>query len=262
MRYSNIDRRQAQPLTPCRSQALNGHDFDGIDSISLVAHQMLTPLAVIDGTAQRLIRSNGQTGMDVAERARRIRAAAQELVTLAHGLLDQVRASMESNTQTWVRYSLNEVLQAAADRIRSLQPERAILIDIPRSIEQVHGRPELLGQMLAILLDNAAKYSELDRPIKVNASRSSGRIVVSVSDEGIGIPSEEVEKIFQPFYRARNTASGDGIGLGLSLAQKIARCHGGDISVSSDSGRGSTFSITLPQAPTSSKLTSFRSRTD
>jgi two-component system, OmpR family, sensor histidine kinase SenX3 len=247
MKHRYLEPHEAKVFPVREGLTANDGYLDGIDSLSLIAHQMLTPLSVIDGAAQRLIRTEGKTSVEVAERGRRIRAAAQELVTLAHGLLDQVRSSLEPSARVWIPYSLNEVVHRAANRIRALQPERVVRIDIPQAAGQLHGRPELLTQMIAILLDNAAKYSESDKPIDVSAVREAGKVVVTVRDEGMGIQEADLEKLFQPFYRARNAASRAGIGLGLSLAQRIAHCQGGEITVRSEVGRGSTFSIILPQ---------------
>jgi two-component system sensor histidine kinase SenX3 len=101
------------------------------------------------------------------------------------------------------------------------------------------------------LLDNAVKYSEVGRPVEIGAEAGDGRVTVSVRDQGIGIPSRDLERIFERFYRvdrARSRATG-GTGLGLSIVRHVAQAHGGDVTVESREGEGSTFRLRLPAAP-------------
>jgi signal transduction histidine kinase len=100
--------------------------------------------------------------------------------------------------------------------------------------------------MLAILLDNALKYSGEDAPVDINLSREDGHAVISVTDRGCGIPEAEIPYIFDRFYRAQGSSRADGTGLGLALAQEITDHLGGEIRVQSKPGAGSTFSVALP----------------
>jgi signal transduction histidine kinase len=100
--------------------------------------------------------------------------------------------------------------------------------------------------MLAILMDNALKYSEA--PVDLSLSREDGRAVISVIDRGCGIPEAEIPHIFDRFYRAQGSSRADGTGLGLALAREISDHLGGEIRVQSQPGAGSTFSVTLPLA--------------
>jgi two-component system phosphate regulon sensor histidine kinase PhoR len=103
---------------------------------------------------------------------------------------------------------------------------------------------------LVNLLDNACKYSEEIKTINVKARAENGRVVVSVQDNGIGIPPKELKKIFRDFYQVDQRLSRDrgGCGLGLSIVKFIVEAHGGTVSVESQLGRGSTFAITVPAA--------------
>jgi signal transduction histidine kinase len=99
------------------------------------------------------------------------------------------------------------------------------------------------------LLSNAAKYSDAVKEIRVRAYDAGSQVVVEISDRGIGIPAAEIPKIFEGFYRVDqrlNAQRQGGMGLGLTLARDIVRAHGGDISVNSEVGAGSTFAFTLP----------------
>jgi two-component system phosphate regulon sensor histidine kinase PhoR len=106
----------------------------------------------------------------------------------------------------------------------------------------------LLEQAIGNLIDNAIKYSETDREILVTATREGADIVISVKDNGIGIPREHLDRIFERFYRvdkARSRKVG-GTGLGLAIVKHIAGLHGGRCAVESEPGKGSTFTITFP----------------
>jgi two-component system, OmpR family, sensor histidine kinase SenX3 len=100
------------------------------------------------------------------------------------------------------------------------------------------------------LLDNAVKYSEPGQAVDVTAVALEGRVVLRVQDHGIGIPTRDLERIFERFYRvdkARSRATG-GTGLGLSIVRHVAEAHGGDVTVESTEGEGSTFWLSLPLA--------------
>jgi signal transduction histidine kinase len=112
----------------------------------------------------------------------------------------------------------------------------------------VQADPGAVGQALCNLLDNAVKYSGEERGIRVSLGRANGSVVLSVSDNGIGISDEEQQRIFDRFHRVSTGLVHDvkGSGLGLSIVQHVVSAHGGQISVESEEGRGSTFSIYLP----------------
>jgi signal transduction histidine kinase len=100
------------------------------------------------------------------------------------------------------------------------------------------------------LLDNAVKYSDPGGPVEVTGEAVDGRLVVQIVDHGIGIPSRDLERIFERFYRvdkARSRATG-GTGLGLSIVRHVAQLHGGEVTVTSTEGEGSTFRLVLPLA--------------
>ncbi|HEU5306850.1 MAG TPA: ATP-binding protein, partial [Acidimicrobiia bacterium] len=107
------------------------------------------------------------------------------------------------------------------------------------------------------LLDNAVKYSESGKVVAVETERVDDDAVVVVSDHGIGVPSRDLERIFERFYRVDQARSRDtgGTGLGLAIVRHVAQAHGGDVSVESIEGEGSTFRLRLPLAPDVSRTT-------
>ena len=102
--------------------------------------------------------------------------------------------------------------------------------------------------MVANLLDNALKYTPSGGTVTASVTPNEGQIIISVSDTGIGISNDDLSHIFNRFYRCDQSRSQAGIGLGLSLAQAIAKVHGGNISVTSNLGQGTKFTVTLPQS--------------
>ncbi len=110
----------------------------------------------------------------------------------------------------------------------------------------VWGNPDHLKQLFLILLDNACKYTSVDGQVEVCGQLAAGNAIVSIADSGIGIPAADAPKVFERFYRAENASVYPGTGLGLTIAQRIAEQHGGTIALSSELGRGSRFTVTLP----------------
>jgi two-component system sensor histidine kinase SenX3 len=118
----------------------------------------------------------------------------------------------------------------------------------------------LIVSAIANLIDNAVKYSEPQSPVTVSTSLIDGFVEVSVRDDGIGIPSRDLERIFERFYRVDHARSRDtgGTGLGLSIVRHVARSHGGEVTVESVEGQGSTFRFVLPLEPASAAARSAR----
>ncbi|HZF58029.1 MAG TPA: ATP-binding protein, partial [Rubrobacter sp.] len=119
-------------------------------------------------------------------------------------------------------------------------------IGVEEDVPLVETDPIQLHRTLAILVDNALKYSEEGSPVDLALSREDGRAVISVTDRGCGIPEAEIPHIFDRFYRAQGSSRADGTGLGLALAHEITGHLGGEIRVLSRPQRGSTFSVSLP----------------
>ena len=107
------------------------------------------------------------------------------------------------------------------------------------------GNALLLSRMLANLIGNAYRYGRENGQIQVTLRKTENGILLSVEDNGIGVRKEEQEKIFRRFYQSDASRTGDGMGLGLSMAREIARYHGGEITLESESGKGSIFYVTF-----------------
>jgi signal transduction histidine kinase len=121
-------------------------------------------------------------------------------------------------------------------------------VSVAPDLPEVVMDPDAVGQALANLVDNAIKYSGDDRAVTVDARIVDGRLVIAVTDRGLGIAPEEQAKIFEKFYRVgrSDTQGRRGSGVGLALVRHIALAHGGDVTVESTPGEGSRFSLRLP----------------
>jgi signal transduction histidine kinase len=121
-------------------------------------------------------------------------------------------------------------------------------VNVADDLPEVEADPESLGQALLNLLNNAIKYSRDAKAIVVDVRREDGRVLVSVTDQGIGIPKGEHKKIFEKFYRGEDSLVHEtkGSGLGLPLVRHIMEAHGGAVEVESAPGKGSTFTLVVP----------------
>src|SRR5262249_7128735 len=110
----------------------------------------------------------------------------------------------------------------------------------------VMGQPQLLGQLLDNLLDNACKYSSPGTPITVEVGRDGGCVTLAVEDHGVGLEADDMPHLFEPFYRSLKARRRPGVGLGLAVVERIAHVFGGTIRAESAQGRGSRFILRLP----------------
>jgi signal transduction histidine kinase len=229
------------------------------DFVSNVSHELRTPLASIRvfGELLRLGRVDNQD--KVREYGEYIETESRRLTQLINNLLDF--ASIESGRKSYkfepvdVSELVSETLKTFGVRLR--QHGFRVVFDGPSGssggIPLVRVDPGAIAQSLSNLLDNAVKYSYQtgNKEIRVGLRREGDSIAISVQDHGIGIPRDEQKKIFDRFHRVGTGLVHDvkGSGLGLSIVQHIVQAHGGQVTVESRSGEGSTFSILLPIEP-------------
>ena len=147
---------------------------------------------------------------------------------------------------------LRPILEAAVEMSNVKAAQKGVPIDLgcDESI-QVRANPMLLEQAVSNLIDNAIKYSEPGRRVTISAARARSSVDICVQDQGCGIPAEHLTRIFERFYvvdkgRSRNLG---GTGLGLAIVKHIVQAHGGQVTVTSQPGRGSVFTLQLPALP-------------
>ena len=219
--------------------------------VSMASHEFRTPLSIIDGHAQRLIKLKDRLApQEIDERAGKIRAAVLRLTHLIENLLDSSRL-IDAGAGLYLHPEevdlaalLHEVCQLQREIAPGSQVEERFATPL-----RMTGDPKLLFQMFSNLLSNAIKYSAIGSPVEVRAGIDSGQAVVSVEDHGIGIPTKDIDSLFERYYRGSNVSGTVGTGMGLYLVKMVAEAHGGDIAVESGEGKGSKFSVRLPVQP-------------
>jgi two-component system sensor histidine kinase SenX3 len=188
---------------------------------------------------------------DVERLAGRIVDEASRLSRIIDDLLELSRIEL-GGLSVAEPVSVDLILAEALGRVRSLATSRGITIG-PGSVTDglmVLGDRRQIVSALGNLVENGVKYSEAGAEVNVDARSADGWVELAVVDHGIGIPARDLERIFERFYRvdrARSRETG-GTGLGLSIVRHVAANHGGDVSVSSTEGEGSTFVLRLPSA--------------
>jgi signal transduction histidine kinase len=215
--------------------------------MNLVAHELRGPLAVTKTSAQLLRVKLTRGGEPDPGLMSRMEHGIQRMELLINDLVDTARIESGKFTLTPRRCDLRDLcLQAVDDQ--QVSTERDIDLTLPATSVWVMADPARLGQVLANLITNALKYSDEESPVAVTLRVEEGRALVEVQDEGPGIPEDQIDRIFQAFYRVPGVKAA-GLGLGLYLSRELMERQGGTLQVRSTLGEGSTFTVTLPLAP-------------
>ncbi len=220
------------------------------DFVANVSHELKTPMGALGLLAETLV---AEEDREVAQRlASRIQAEAFRVSRIIDDLLDLSRIEAEeSPPREPVLVSL--VMAEALERVRAAAEQRDVKIDLqePSAPVAVLGDRRQLVSALYNLLDNGVKYSERGGTITFSATQSSAEVAICVVDQGTGIPSRDLERIFERFYRVDQGRSREtgGTGLGLSIVRHVAANHQGRAEVESREGEGSTFRLVLPVQP-------------
>ena len=219
--------------------------------ISIVSHELQTPVAIIKGYAGTLARPDAPWSRDTVIRvAHTIEEECDRLHRLITDLLDLSRIQAGRVAMSIGPVDLPDLAETVAERHRPRSPAHTITTEFPPDFPIMQGDREKLRMVLANLVDNAVKYSPEGGPIVIGGRAEADHVVVAVHDQGIGIPAEEREHVFERFHRVdtRLSRTTQGVGLGLYICKVIVEAHGGSISVDSPGpGRGSTFLVRLPR---------------
>jgi heavy metal sensor kinase len=212
------------------------------------SHELRTPLAVLRGETEVAL-SQTRSTTEYQKSLNLINDEAEHLSRIVEDLFLLARQPFDRQAVMKEPVMLNRIVDECARAAQVLaSPKNLTLTVDAKSTVSLRGDDELLQRMMLNLLDNAVKYTPSGGAIAVELSASNGDARIVVTDTGIGIPERDQPHVFDRFYRvdkARSRAMG-GAGLGLSIAQWIAHTHGGEISVSSNMGRGSFFTVRLP----------------
>ncbi|MCJ8505671.1 ATP-binding protein [Kocuria flava] len=219
------------------------------DFVANVSHELKTPVGAI-GLLAEAIEDAADDGDAVRRFASRLHKESVRLSALVQDIIELSRLQGADVVTEGRPVDLNRVVAEAVDRNRTPAENRRIEIVVGGRVERpVFGDPDLLVTALRNLVDNAVRYSPEGTRVGVGLRERDGMAQVSVTDQGPGIPPDEQDRIFERFYRvdtARSRQTG-GTGLGLSIVKHVMSQHGGEVGVWSQPGRGSTFTLRIPQ---------------
>ncbi|MEO6760644.1 MAG: ATP-binding protein [Saprospiraceae bacterium] len=218
--------------------------------VSNASHEMRNPLAAITSQLQ-LILDKKRSPEEYEAVMKSLLDDTQGLVELTNGLLTLAQSGIEKQRFQLNPVRVDEALFAAQSELGRAQPDYHFLLEYETFPEEesqltIVGNEQLLKTAFLNLMDNACKFSA-DHTVRIRVAAQNKSIHITFSDQGIGIPAEEQEMIFNPFYRSRKVLSAvKGHGIGLSLCRRILHLHNGHIRVHSAPGRGSRFEVELP----------------
>jgi two-component system phosphate regulon sensor histidine kinase PhoR len=217
-----------------------------------VSHELRTPIFAIQGMLETLLGGaldDKEVNRPFVESALR---NTERLNTLLADLIDISSIESGEMKMSFRYFAVRGFLESVIAEMQPSASKKGSVItlgDVPAALD-VLGDKERLRQVLVNLIDNAVKYSGAGSAVRVDARPDGGRVVISVADEGVGIPEEDIPRIFERFYRVDKERSREagGTGLGLAIVKHIVEAHGSQMSVVSAVGRGSTFSFSLSAA--------------
>lgn len=219
------------------------------DFVSNAAHELRTPFTILLAEADFALMQ--ERDKDYYKNV--LIAQSQEikkLSKLSNGLLELARISFDKSTFNLKSIRLDELLVETCNAVLNSHSNYQVNINfdsLPESDEKLRtfGNEQLLGTAFKNLIENACKFSDTSS-VKIDLKADDDNLTLKFTDEGIGIPQEDIDNIFQPFYRGKNVHFIAGYGIGLALTHKIIQLHRGTITVESELKKGSTFTVVLP----------------
>jgi len=219
--------------------------------VSNASHELRTPLTIITSETELLLQGN-KVSDEARSSVKIILGEAEKLGHILASLLGLAQTGFDGKKQNWQKIRIDELVMGVADSVKRIDRESIIDIDFANlpndeSLLTAEGNINLLQLAVSNIVLNACKYSN-NRPVLVQVTSANGRIVVKVTDKGIGIPESEQQHIFEPFFRASNTTKFQGHGIGLPLTLNIIRLHKGTIGIRSEVEVGTEIQVILPVA--------------
>lgn len=232
------------------------------DFVANISHELKTPVGAMSVLAETLQGENDRETIDrIVER---MMTEAQRAARTIDDLLELSRIELGGDREV-ESITVADLIAGALDRVRELSAQRGIGLSTLDPVAddgtrtgdlQLHGDRRQLVSALGNLVENAVKYSRENGSVQLRATHGGDWIEISVTDQGIGIPQRDLDRVFERFYRVDRARSRDtgGTGLGLSIVRHVATNHGGDVLVTSVEGEGSTFVLRLPRGRASSRV--------
>ncbi|HEY3375895.1 MAG TPA: ATP-binding protein, partial [Armatimonadota bacterium] len=219
--------------------------------LQTVSHDLRSPLSVIKGHEQLVVSMLQQQGVNgaILQSLAAIDRSVNRLDLMIQDLVDATRwegGQLELKCET---VNLPHYLDDLLQRVGTALDIARIQMETPADLPPVNADYARLERILLNLLSNALKYSDPGTPVRIKAWQQHDEVVVAISDQGPGVPPEDILHLFERFYRVPGERKGEGIGLGLYITKVLVEAHGGRVWVESAIGKGSTFTFTLPVVP-------------
>jgi len=222
------------------------------DFVANISHELKTPIGAIGLLSETLVAAADEP-QHVRKFAAQLVTESERLAALTKDIIELSRLQSVDALENSEETSIDRIVQAAVDANEIVARARDIeLVRAKKSKLRVMGDPGLLQIAVSNLIANAVKYSPDGTRVGVGVRSAKGFVEIAVTDQGVGIPEADLDRVFERFYRvdpARSRATG-GTGLGLAIVKHVVGNHGGDVRVWSQPGKGSTFTIRLPEADT------------
>jgi len=246
LKSAKTERKQAEPKV-FEPEELNKLKSD---FLSTVSHELRTPLATIKGYSTMLLDYDRR--LEHAEKLESLAAidsAADRLTEFIDHLLDMSRLEAGLLKLEKMPAGIPKLVQQAIDKSKPKASRHWLVSKLDKRLPMVNIDARRIRQVLDSLIDNAIKYSLEESEVTIEVRQDGSELLVSVTDRGIGIPAEELPKVFDRMYRVEQpaTSGAKGIRLSLAICRGLVEAHGGRIWVESEEGKGSTFTFTLPR---------------
>ncbi len=243
--------RQREKILSQTNELLKEKDRVKSEYVLRVSHDIKEHLAAIQGCLEPVV--GGITGELNSQQLNLIQRAIQrtaKLMLFVKALLEITRIKLSKEIKMEY-FSFKDVLSESINYIAAKAKDKNIAVNyvVEASIDRIRGAREYIQETITNLLANSVKYTPGNGKIEIKASDKGSTILIEISDTGIGIPEDELPRVFEEFYRATNAreVERDGTGLGLSIAKQVVEIHKGKIWAESEQGKGSTFYILLPK---------------